>query len=103
MLENHVQIVSYVISSIILVLSGDSIIRELVIPFIKDFVKGMHPIWSALIGTLIFILWCYFGALLVGNLILNTNIINSDNVDAIAILGFIILTIILNIKYQMGW
>lgn len=103
MLENQIQTVSYVISSIVLVLSGDTVTKDYVIPFIKDLIKGTSPLWSVFIGTLLFIGWCYFGALLVGKLLLETNVINKDNVDIIAVVGFIILALILNTKYNLGW
>lgn len=103
MLENHVQTVSYVISSIILVLSGDSIVKDLVIPFIKGFIKDMPSFWSIFIGTIIFILYCYFGAWVMGKFILSSNIINKENVDIIAGIGFIVLAVILNLKYHLGW
>jgi hypothetical protein len=103
MLENHVQTVSYVLSSIALVLSGDSITKDIVIPFIKSVIKDSPPLWSIFIGTILFIGWCYFGALLIGKFLLNTDIINRNNVDFIAIVGFVVLSFILNTKYHFGW
>ena len=103
MLENHIQTVSYVISSVILVLGGDTITKKLTIPFIKNFINDTTKFWSVIIGTLLFIAWCYFGAILIGKFLLNTEVINKSNVDGIAVIGFIVLAFILNEKYKMDW
>lgn len=103
MLENHIQTVSYVLSSVILVLSGDTITKEWAIPIIKNFIKDSPPLVSVFLGTVLFIGWCYFGALILGKFLFNANLIDESNVDVVAIIGFIILAIILNAKYQMGW
>ncbi len=103
MLQNHIPAVTYAISSIVLVIAGDALLKHIIMPITKLLTKRIFKIIGIFIGTLVFLAWTYFGSMLIGNLLLKTEVINANNIDWIALVSFIILAIFLNIKYDMGW
>ena len=102
MLENHVTTVTYVLSSVILTISGDIFTEKVAIPVIKGIITGSPKIVSILLGTVLVITLCYLGVLFVCKFLLSTDFVNSGNVDIISIIGFLVLAAFLNVKYSFG-
>ena len=100
MFENYVKEVSYTLASVIVVIFGDTLTEKIIIPFINSIIPKQKSIITAVIGTILFLLYCVIAVSVISYL-LNSEIINRNNVNPIAIISFIVLMLFLVGKY--GW
>jgi amino acid permease len=104
MLEPYVQTVSSTVAVMIFALSGGAITNFFINNIIKNAVKeaNIHVLGKIIIATFLYIGFCLFGSLILRDLLLGTGAINKENVDIVAIGGFVAVAVILEIKYQIN-
>jgi hypothetical protein len=100
MLETYITEVSYTLASVIAVVFGDTLTQKIVIPFINSVLSNQKSIVAAVVGTFLFIVYCLIAVSIIAYL-LNSEIINKNNVDVLAFISFLILMSFLASKY--GW